>query len=313
MKSFAAVPMLMAASALIGCSNLAQHRDHSRIIDVHRHGSWPESDDTADRHKILSDMGDHGVRISVISLTDYDDIENWVDEAPDALIAGVMIPCPKNVSPPHYKCFPSTSGWVDLNWLRAQIEAGKIQAIHEVLPNYYGIAASDPKFDPYFALAHEFDLPVGVHTQRGPPPEAVNSIRSEPGCCPDYDGEMGNPALLRSVLDKYPGLRIWIQHVGAGNRSDHRPYWDETLALLRDYAQVNLDLSITNGALPIAHYDTSLRRLFDAGFGDRIMFGSDGVPTALILERLNSINWLSRDQRDAILYKNAEKFFKLND
>lgn len=282
-----------------------------RIIDVHRHGTWPTGDDDAYRSQILSEMEANGVRLSVIALTEYDDIENWKDIAPEAFLAGVMLACPRNFAAPLYKCFPEDEGWVDIDWLRANVVAGKIEAIHEVGPNYYGISIGNLRFEPYFALAEEFDLPVGVHTQRGPPPGARNSTRSDPNCCPNYDTEMGNPALLRRVLERHPNLKIWIQHVGSGRAGGYEPFWDETLSLLRDYPQINLDLSITNGPLPIEQYDSSLRVLIEAGFGDRIMMGTDNLPTALVLGRLRSIEWMTEDQRDAILYKNAERFFGL--
>ncbi len=303
------VVLLILASAALDDRVLAQ--ETPTIIDVHRHGTWPDGDDENYRTKTLAEMKANGVRLAVISLTDYDHIESWKDASPEFFLAGVMLACPRNLSEPRYKCFPSSEGWVDLTWLRKMVEAGKIEAIYELGPNYYGISPSNPRLDPYFALAAEFDLPVGVHTQRGPPPGARNSTRGDPSCCPDYDPEMGNPALLRPVLDRYPGLRIWIQHVGAGRAGGYEPFWDETLALLRDYPQVYLDLSITNGPRPIAQYEESLRTLIEAGYGDRIMFGSDNVSVTLILERLSSIDWLSQPQRNAILHENAERFFRL--
>ena len=280
------------------------------IIDVHRHGTWPTGDDDAYRTQMLGEMKANGVGLAVISLTDYDHVKVWKEAAPDSFLAGVMLGCPRNSSEPRYKCFPSSEGWVDLAWLRGMVESGKIEAIHEVGPNYIGLSVNNPRFDPYFALAAEFDLPVGVHTQRGPPPGGRNSTRSDPACCPNYDTEMGSPALLRPVLERYPELRVWIQHVGSGRDGGYEPFWDETLALLRDYPRVYLDLSITNGPLPIAQYEDSLRRLIEAGFGDRIMFGSDNVPLGMILNRLNSFDWLTQTQRNAILYGNAKRFFQ---
>ena len=122
---------------------------------------------------------------------------------------------------------------------------------------------------------------------------------------------MGNPALLRSVLDRHPGLRVWIQHVGAGRENGYEPFWDETMALLRDYPNVYVDLSITNGPRPIEQYEDALHRLVDAGFGDRIMFGSDMVPIARIRERLDRMTWLTADQKRGILYDNAVRFFRI--
>ena len=48
----------------------------AKIIDVHRHGTWPTGDDDAYRSQMLSEMSQNGVRLAVISITDYDDVEN---------------------------------------------------------------------------------------------------------------------------------------------------------------------------------------------------------------------------------------------
>lgn len=279
------------------------------IIDVHRHGGWPGMDQDAVRVRTLAEMDQRGVVVAVVSMTGYDDVDTW-DPASGRFLVGPMLPCPRNLLEPRYKCFPVDEGWVDLEWLRAGVEAGRIQVLHEVGPSYYGIAAGNPRLAPYWALAAEYDLPVGVHTQRGPASGSRNSTRAEPGCCPDYDPAMGNPALLRPVLERHPGLRVWIQHVGSG-RGSHAPYWEETLALLRDFPQVHLDLSITNSAMPLAQYEDALRRLIDAGFGDRIMFGSDNLPVDEAVQRLDSIGWLDDAQRRAILCGNAARFFRL--
>ena len=278
------------------------------LIDVHRHAAWPESDAEQVKRAQLETMRREGLDLAVVSVTNKDDVARWQHAQ---AIVGVMIACPRNLAEPRYKCFPEDEGWPDLRWLEGEIAAGRVRALHELAPNYYGISAANPRLDPYWRLAATHGIPVGIHTQRGPAPGGRNSTRSERGCCPDYDPQMGDPALLRPVLEKYPGLRVWIQHVGSG-RGDHGPFWDETLALLKDYPNVYLDLTITNGAMPVEQYEAALRRLIDAGFGDRIMFGSDNLPVGPILERLRGFEWLSDAQRQAILSGNASRFFRVN-
>lgn len=282
------------------------------VIDVHRHGTWPWSEDAPYLAKTIAEMDANGVRTAILSITDYDDVVNWASAAPSRFIVGVKLPCPRNLAEPRYNCFASNEGWVDLAWLEEQVRAGRVRAIHELAPNYYGISAANPRLDPYFALAHRYKIPVGIHTQRGPQPGGRYSTRSDPNCCPDYDPAMGNPALLRPVLDRYPGLKLWIQHVGSG-RGEYGTYWEETLALLRDYPSVHLDLSITNSVMPVEQYEAALARLIEAGFSDRIMFGSDNLPIAPILERINGFKWLSPNQRQAILHDNAARFFGLEE
>lgn len=48
------------------------------------------------------------------------------------------------------------------------------------------------------------------------------------------------------------------------------------LALLHDNPAVFADLPITNSAIPVEHYESTLRRLVDAAYGDCITFCSYG-------------------------------------
>ena len=80
---------------------------------------------------------------------------------------------------------------------------------------------------------------------------------------------------------------------------------------MKDYPNVYLDLSITNGAMPIEQYEAALAKLVEAGFADRIMFGSDMLPVDAIIERMDAIEWLTEEQRRAILHDNAARFLRL--
>ena len=300
----------VASVALLSASAFVQAADP--IIDVHRHATWPGGDDAEHRERTLAEMDAHGVVLALLSFTEYSDVADWVDAAPGRFLGGPMLPCPRNLAEPRYRCFAAHEGWVDHAWLREQVERGKVAVIHEITISYAGLSPANPRLAPYWQLAAEFDLPVGIHTQRGPGPGAPHSPREDPACCPDYDPAMGNPDLMRAVLDEHPGLRVWIQHVGAG-RGDQPPFREETLALLRDYPNVYVDLAITNGAMPGEQYEATLRELIDAGFGDRIMFGSDNLPIAPILDRLHGIEWVTEAQRRAILYDNAARFLRLDE
>ena len=71
-------------------------------------------------------------------------------------------------------------------------------------------------------------------------------------------------------------------------------------------------MSIINSALSPEAHEAELKRWVDAGFGDRLVFGSDTRPAAPILRRLERIQWLTAEQRSAILYDNAARFFRLD-
>ena len=63
-----------------------------------------------------------------------------------------------------------------------------------------------------------------------------------------------------------------------------------------------------------AEYYAFLRRIVDAGFGDRVMFGSDvGLKTfGLGIQAILDAEFLTEGQKRDILYNNAARFLRLN-
>lgn len=300
--------MLLIVGAVLLISPYAAYSQPQPIIDVHRHAAWPHTSDRNNfRANVIKSMDRNDISVAVLSISSSDQIERWVKRYPGRFIAGPMLPCPENSGHPRFHCFGQTNGLPDLDWLEGEIKAGHVHVLHEMMFNYDGSAPTDEKVQPYWALAAKYDLAVGVHTERGPPPGG--GLRKDPKCCPKYDGEMGNPALLRPILETYPRLRIWLQHVGSDGPG--AGFWNETLALLADYPNVYLDLTITNSVLPAEEHEHALRMLIDAGFEDRIMFGTDNVPADTILKRYASFVWLTPQQTSAILHDNAARFFRL--
>ena len=279
------------------------------IIDVHRHASWPGEPDDAPRAQLLADMDAENVVLTLLSINEPGDVESWLEAAPGRFLGGPAMPCSVAPRAPFYRCFAEGKGWPDLAWLERELARGRVGFFGEMLFVYAGVPPDDPRMRPYWALAAKYDVPVSVHINRGPPPGV--GPRRDPRCCPAFDGELGNPALLRPILKRHPRLRIILQHVGAGAAPDHLPFTAETLALLRDYRSVYVELSILNDSANGEAHEAELKRLIDAGFGDRIMFGSDTRPIAPILRRMEQIPWLSERQRRAILYDNAARFLRL--
>ena len=280
------------------------------IIDVHRHASWPGADDASARAGALAEMDANGIVLALLFINEPGDVSGWLEAAPGRFIGGPAMPCPVTRAAPHYRCFPETEGWPDLEWLERGLRRGRIGLLGEMLFVYAGIDPSDSRMSPYWHLAARYDVPVAVHINRGPPPDS--RVRRDGACCPNFNGEMGNPALLRPVLERHPRLRVMLQHVGTGRAPDLLPFDEEIFALLRDYPRVYLDMTIANSLAPAEAHERELRRLIDAGFGDRIMFGTDGQPAGPILRRLEAIPWLTADQRRAILYDNAARFLRLD-
>ena len=277
------------------------------IIDVHKHASWPGADDSAARAALLAEMDTAGIVLSVLYINEPSDVHGWLEAAPGRFIGGPAMPSPPTPQEPFYRCFAETKGWPDLGWLEREITAGRIGILGEMLFVYTGDHPNDARMAPYWALAARYDVPVAVHINRGPPPGV--GPRSDPRCCPGFNGEVGNPALLRPVLERHQDLRILLQHVGPPGPLS---FDEETRALLKDYRTVYFDMSITNSTLLPEAHEAELKRLIDAGFGDRIMFGSDTRPAAPILRRLERITWLTPKQRSAVLYDNAARFLRLD-
>jgi predicted TIM-barrel fold metal-dependent hydrolase len=185
--------------------------------------------------------------------------------------------------------------------LRADIVAGRVKMIGEVGPEYVGLAPNDPALEPYFALAEELDVPVGLHTGLGPPNAPYE-------CCPKFRVTLGRPTLLEEVLIKHPKLRIYLMHAGW-------PYLDDTIALMSVYPNVYLDVSVIDWVLPPEEFHGYLKSLLRAGLGKRIMYGSDQMiwPEAIArsVAMVESTPGLTHAQKRDIFYNNAVRFFRL--
>ncbi len=309
--------IIMAAALTAACSPVenapspvSTETGAQPVINVHLHTSWAESEDAAYRDEILSEMDENNIVLAFLHMAEPSDVEDWAKAAPGRFIAGPMMPCPARTADA-LMCFPEQGGWPDKAWLEAGLASGDIGMMGEMLFVYYGLPPADPRMDDYWALAAKYDVPVAVHINRGPPPGAPP--RGE-GCCPNFDDDIGNPALLRPVLDKHPSLRIYMQHAGADvpPESGEPNYEQETFALMRDYPQVYVDMSITNSLYDEQSHRTALQSFIAAGFGDRIMFGTDNLPAAPIIARLNSFEFLTDEQRSGIMYDNAARFLRLD-
>lgn len=269
------------------------------IIDVHLHAT---NENSTSAEQMLQQMEEYNVVLAVLSGADRKLAAAWKTNASEKFKIGPSFPCTDGMYPRMYPCFPENEGWPDIDWLRKEYEVGLMSAMGEMLYVYYGIAPSDERLESYFKLAEELSIPVGVHAGHGPPPQA----RME-GCCPNFNEEMGNPLLLRPVLDKYPDLKIWLMHGGEIN------FHNQAIQLMKEYPNVYADMSILNSVMSSELHTRLLKSFINAGLEDRLMFGSDNLPYGLIINRLESVDFLSDEQLQKILYDNAARFFDLNE
>jgi uncharacterized protein len=194
-----------------------------------------------------------------------------------------------------------TGAGMSVDSLRAAFASGRYQVLAEFAPQYVGLPPGHEELAPFFALAEELDVPVGIHMGLGPPGAAY-------GPFPRYRMTAGDPLLLEDVLVRHPRLRLYVSHAGW-------PRISEMIALMHAHPQVHVDLGVINWYLPRAEFHYYLRRLVEAGFGLRIMFGSDQMvwPDAigLAIEAVEAAPFLSVEQRRDIMCRNAARFLRL--
>jgi predicted TIM-barrel fold metal-dependent hydrolase len=87
-------------------------------------------------------------------------------------------------------------------------------------------------------------------------------------------------------------------------------------ALLYAHPQVYVDTGVIDYVLPRPEFHRYLRRLVEAGFGKRILFGSDQMvwPESLprAIESIQSATFLTPAQKRDILHDNAVRFLRLD-
>jgi hypothetical protein len=229
------------------------------------------------------------VRYNVVKAVvsgDHDAALRWRDGDPDRIIVGYSITDPAKV---------------DLGFLRKEHAAGRLHALGEVAPQYVGIVPTDPALDPLFSLAEELDLPIGYHMHPGPPAAPYVGF-------PQMRVANSSALLLEDVLIRHPKLRLYVMHAGW-------PMLDDMVGLLYAHPRVYVDLGAIAWSQPRPEFHRHLRRLVEAGFGDRIMYGSDQMvwPDVIgpSIEAIESADFLTPDQKRDIFYRNAARFLRL--
>ena len=181
-------------------------------------------------------------------------------------------------------------------------DRGLLQVIGEVMAQYEGIAPSDARLEPYWALAESLDVPVGIHMGPG---TAGDPYLGSGG----YRARSSSPLELEEVLVRHPRLRLYIMHAGY-------PFIDDLRALMYTHPQVYVDVAAIVGGEPRPAFYRFLNELVDAGFGDRVMFGTDqGLWPGLIDASIDVIErapFLTKAQKRDIFYNNAARFLRLS-
>lgn len=186
--------------------------------------------------------------------------------------------------------------------LRAIRAAGGYAVFAEISAQYQGLRADDPRLEPFWALAEELGVPVGIHLGMGVPDAVAAGL-------PNYRASLTTPFQLEEVMVRHPKLRIYAMHYAS-------PLVDEMLAMLFSYSNLYVDVAANDWNIPRAQFYSELKRLVDAGFGKRIMFGSDPGPFPAAIgagiETIERAPFLSTTQKRDILYNNAARFLRLS-
>jgi hypothetical protein len=287
---------LLAFSALAPPDTLAPP-----VIDVHMHALGPSGDAA-----LLAMMDTLNVRYAVYIGTAAA-IASGRPAAPDRLIPALTFPCENGRLPTSgVECFPNRREFPTVAELRAAVTSGQVRVFGELNAQYLGLMPNDPKLEPYYALAEELEVPVGLHMGFGAPGVAYAGPGFPPQKSPHFSGAAGNPLLLEAVLVRHPKLRLYVMHAAW-------PFLDDMTYMLYMHPQLHVDISVLQYAIPRPAYYRYLRALVDAGFGKRIMFGSDGSARRLKdgVLAIQEADFLSEEQKRDILHDNAARFFRL--
>ncbi len=280
------------------------------IIDIHLHAyqeiaqnqkaSWASenyaqvlsSPENAEVHfkKVLSEMEKNNIKLALVSSSSLKALEEWQQSRPELFLTGIQTK--ENGRP-----------ILSPDSLKTYFENDKVNFLGELGLQYFGIAPDDLMMEPYYQIAEENGIPICLHTGLGPP-GGPHSF------APEFRTTLGKPSLLEPVLVKHPNLKVFIAHAGW-------PYISETIAMMYVYPELYADIGILTWALPKAAFYSSLKMLLDAGFGKRIMFGSDQMfwPEAISIAvaTVNEAPFLSNEEKRDILYNNAARFLELSE
>jgi predicted TIM-barrel fold metal-dependent hydrolase len=216
-------------------------------------------------------------------------VQDWMTHAPGRFIPGLR--------------FRLGLTDISVDSLRGLHTSGRFQVLAEVSNQYAGITPSDERFDPYLTLAEELDFPVGIHVGTGPPGAPYLGFG-------DYRAALHSPLTAEGALIKHPRLRMYIMHAGW-------PMLDDMLAVMFVHPQVYVGLGAIIFAVPEPGFENYLRAIVEAGFGKRVMFGSDQMSWPGVIERgiqrIERADFLTEEQKRDILYNNAARFFRFTE
>jgi predicted TIM-barrel fold metal-dependent hydrolase len=241
--------------------------------------------------EVLAEM--ERLNVTAVVMGDEKTVNQWKADAPGRVIPGTAF---------DRTALSGPKKEAELKRLREAFTSGGFKVMGEVGLQYEGLSPSDPSVEEYFALAEELDVVVGIHMGTGGSGRANVTT-------PKFRGSMGNPLLLEDLLAKHPKLRVWIMHSGY-------PMIDNLLTLLQANSHVYVDVAGLIWSYPIKEVNRYIERMVEAGFEDRVMFGTDQLLWPNLMSQsiniIDTAEYLTPDQKRDILYNNAARFLRLD-
>lgn len=249
----------------------------------------PTTDDSM-RILTLTALQQHNVY--AVTSGDMDMVRAWKEAAPRRIIPSV-----------YWDLNMALKRGLTVDSLEKLFKSGEFKVFGEIAIQYAGISASDTAFDPYLALAERLDIPVGIHIGCGPPGAPyIGSV--------NYRAKLHSPFVLEEALLRHPRLRVYAMHAGW-------PMLDDMLATLYTHPQLYVDVGAICYMVPAKEFYFYLGRLVNAGFGKRILFGSDNMvwPQAIAkgIQTIQQADFLTETQKRDILFNNAARFLRLTE
>lgn len=246
----------------------------------------PATSDEEMKNEIVKRIKD--MNLTMVVFGDPAVIRSWMKEVPEGrIIPGIGI------------------GRLTVEQFRDSLKSGFYKYMSEIAPQYQGMSPSDMSMDPYFAVAEELNIPAGIHMGTGG--NGMSNIASAGRS--KFRASLGDPFLLEEILIRHPKLKICVQHAGY-------PLIDNMIALMGAHAYVYVDISGMIWSYPLDDIHRYIKRLVQAGFGKRIMYGTDFMIWPRLVETsmgvIEHAQYLSKEQKRDILFNNAARFFRMD-
>jgi len=294
----------------IATSQTPKIRNQLPIIDMHVHaiaangekdyyGNPSPVDDEEMFQETYEQFRKWNVVKAVVSGS-LEHVEMWKSKDVDnRIIRGIAMFSPE-IDFPH---LPPDLGGIEIGRFEELVKSGKIEVFGEIGAIYGGTTLCDPGFQPYLEICERYDIPVCVHTGDIAP--------NTHNWAPKARLSLGDPYLIEDVLLRYPKLRVYLAHAGI-------EWHDHTLSLLNVHPNLYTDVSCLLWIDPLCKRigREFLAKAKEDGNLDQVMFGSDNVlwphGIEMSIEYLNSLEFLTEQEKLDILYNNAVKFLRLD-